>query len=725
MSSRRNRIGQFKRDQARRARAAANVTKPIPPRQETEILDDLRSLCREPGFAHVIAHTAVRDNFILYREEMKPSDLEPLYGFNRLIRTEITMLIGYMVQGGSDAFDQLPAEPQALLEKAERLLKELHRRLNWCWTEKMQAGGLEGLEEAQAKGEALREPIFYNGESVFGFQYQDFALEKYQADNAWLADKRGFTIEDANRIVEAILCIHEEQITSRLKMVSASGGADWTVLPALIITAEDVEKRCGLPAKTIGAVLDALSIPLGTNQGFQTLSDFNQAAASPLIALDEQRYAAFQYYALVEALYDAPFYWMFADDAYRATAAKNRGDFTEAFTLRRLQEVFGPANVHRGLNLERGKGNRVGEIDILVEFGGRLLLVQAKSKRLTLAARRGDETKLRSDFKAAVQDAYDQALCCAEALFDPSVRILTSDGKPLSLRHVPTKVYPMCLVADHYPALVTQVDRFLVKRKVVKVAEPIVTDIFALDALCEMLDRPLRFVGYCELRDRFGERLIYSHELILLSYHVRQNLWIDDDYDGALLDDTIGADLEIAMLARRRGIEGAKTPEGPLTLFAGTTFDAMLARIEDRPEPAMIDLGLFMLETSGGTIKAFNEGVEMIVSRARSDLGPHDFSLKIGPAGLTVHCSYESPKAVRGRLEAHVEARKYATKSDRWFGIFLNPDDGLPSVGLMLDFPWSDDPDRESLAALLPNRGHAKSLSAALKKSRGRQTADR
>lgn len=74
----------------------------------------------------------------------------------------------------------------------------------------------------------------------------------------------------------------------------------------------------------------------------------------------------------------------------------------------------------------------------------------------------------------------------------------------------------------------------------------------------------------------------------------------------------------------------------------------------------------------------------------------------MGGEGLTVHTSFEPPQQVRDRLEGHVEARKYACKADRWFGLFLDPADGLPLVGLVLALPWEADPLRAELARDLP-----------------------
>src|SRR3546814_7588773 len=66
----------------------------------------------------------------------------------------------------------------------------------------------------------------------------------------------------------------------------------------------------------------------------------------------------------------------------------------------------------------------------------------------------------------------------------------------------------------------------------------------ALPILAEMLDRPLYFLNYLELRARFGDKLLFSHEMTLLSYHLKYNLWGEDQYDSMMLEDDFSADIE-------------------------------------------------------------------------------------------------------------------------------------------------------------------------------------
>jgi len=115
----------FQAHQARRRQADAAAEPVTPPRAEADILAELRQLCRTPGFAHVIAHVIVRDNFVFYKEEMKPEDMAHLFGFKRLIRTEVATLIGYMIQAGPEVFACEPDDPPALVVRWSRLFGQV------------------------------------------------------------------------------------------------------------------------------------------------------------------------------------------------------------------------------------------------------------------------------------------------------------------------------------------------------------------------------------------------------------------------------------------------------------------------------------------------------------------------------------------------------------------------------------------------------------------------
>jgi hypothetical protein len=76
---------------------------------------------------------------------------------------------------------------------------------------------------------------------------------------------------------------------------------------------------------------------------------------------------------------------------------------------------------------------------------------------------------------------------------------------------------------------------------------PLVLDVFALDALTEMLSSPLRFLSYVNRRTGYTEQLLATHETVILSYHLRHNLWVENNVDLLMLSDDLSVDLDVAM----------------------------------------------------------------------------------------------------------------------------------------------------------------------------------
>lgn len=668
------------------------------PRPEQEIFDELAALAATPGFGHVIGAFCARDNFTWYSGEIRAEDMGHLYSRSRLIRTEMFTLVGLMARAAPDYEVAPPENATELAERVEALLSEIHDSMCRPWFEAFQTAIAAGeVPNPWVAGDAMREPIFYGGEAAFSFQNCDFAAEKYAADNDWLIDNRGASIGDMIAVAKAIGALQSERLSVALQ-AGAQPLSDPAILAAFTFTVDDLVPSLAQPAETITACVRAFTLPKAhCNPSFKALHDFNAANALPILAVDEERFLLFHFNALAEALYESPFYWLGADKHCVATALKHRGQYTEAFAVQRLRAVFGDARVYQGVNIERGKGDRLGEIDVLVLFGDRAIVLQAKSKQLTLEARRGNDHQIRGDFKAAVQDAYDQAMDCAAALRNPALRFVTSGGDELKIPSDLSQIFPICLVADHYPALAFQADQFLVRREVKVVLAPLNIDVFTLDVMAEMLHRPLRFLSYLELRALHGGKVHIHHEITLLSYHLKYNLWLDDEFDFVALEDDFAADIEIAMGARRFGLPGQRTPDGILTITEGRTLDRIIRTIEAEPMGAMIELVLLMYQLSGNAMKELLDGVDRALDFARRK-GSSDFSLGFADTGVTIHANFAPRVEAEPRLMTHMRLCKYRQRTGSWFGLSISPTDGSVRFGKKVVYPWKFDAEMNRAA---------------------------
>ncbi len=646
-------------------------------RTEQKIFDELATLCMSRGFIHAIAGICFRDTVVGTSDELSAKDLAAIRSRSPLIRTEITTLLGLTMRGPIDFYLPSPEILSDYIHRSYTLLEELHQTM--LPPQVIQPSSTSPAFPDTDKytfGHFIKEVIFYGGESAYPFQYRDLALLKYKEDSAWLLTNKNLRLDIGQLVCKGIAEILGDKLLNVLVALKNKPRAEWTLLPGFIFSCEDLASYIAEPVDDVRAFVKAFVLPENErNVTFTSIDTFNAAYAYPFIKHGSDEFVLFQYSGMTEALYDSPFFWMCTDKNYLDEALTHRGNFTESFASERLSRVFGPDRVFQNVEIQKAKGDILGEIDVLVIFGDRVIIVQAKSKRLTLEARKGNVRVLKKDFKMAVQDAVAQSYLCAKSLNDSTVKLSCRDGRAVQLPANVSTIFPTTVVVDHYPALTFQTRHFLTVNSTEQIVPPLVTDVFALDAMTEMLSSPLRLLSYLDFRARYSEKIMANHEHTILSYHLKQNLWFEDSIDLVMLDDDVSSDLEIAMTVRREGIPGNPTPDGILTRFEGTRFASIISEIDHMAEPVAINLGLMLLELGEDTVQTINENIEEVLKRCAADGGFHNMVIGISGAstGLTVHCSRDSYSSVESRLYAHCTHRKFTQNASNWFGLALTP----------------------------------------------------
>jgi len=669
------------------------------PREESQILEDLATLAVSPGYAHAVAHICHRDNVIHIKGKLKPSDMDRLFSSERLIRTELTTLIGLMAKKPLDLSLQLTDVVEGYVKRTDALLRELHDAMSYPMFAAMFEALNAGAEPPNPWcGLGMREPIFYGTESAYAFQYRDLVPEKYGADDDWMLKTKGFTSGQARTIAKTMCALMDEKGTRLFADARAAKAPPATFLPAFEFSLDEVAFRSGIVQGVVKAFFHAFLF-VGDNAAFKEVGDFNEVAARPLLLTDRGTVLLFSHYAIYEALYESPFFWMLDDKPYRPTASKHRGAFAEQFAARRLAGVFGCEHVYTNVNLHRGK-DIVGEADVLVIYGDRLIIVQAKAKKLTIPARKGNDNQLKADFAAAIQDSYDQGWTCANEILAGGCRLVDDKGNEVGLPPSIKETFLFCLVSEHYPALAFQASQSLKFQTTDVIRPPFVMDVFLLDTLTEMLTTPLRLLSYVKLRVAVVDKLMSGHELTVLGYHLKQNLWLDDNYNAVMLEDSIARDLDTAMMVRRDNLPGDDTPAGILTKMRGTRYESLIKEIETRADPATLELGFHLLSMDEDSCKNVHSVLETITRKVQCDGKRHDVTLASSttPGGVSFHCNPTlSPESI-AVLETHCVKRKYQQRARQWFGVSVNPD-GQVQFGVTLEFPWEPSEELDQLTA--------------------------
>jgi hypothetical protein len=184
------------------------------PREESQILEDLSELATSPGYVHAIAHISHRDNVIHIKGKLKPSDMEPLFSRERLIRTELTTLIGLMAKQPLDFSPQRIEVVEGYVKRTDSLMRELHDAMSYpMFAAMFKAMKASDVPPDPWRGPGMREPIFYGTESAYAFQYRDLVPEKYAADDVWMLKSKGFNSDQARTIAKSMCELMDEKGT--------------------------------------------------------------------------------------------------------------------------------------------------------------------------------------------------------------------------------------------------------------------------------------------------------------------------------------------------------------------------------------------------------------------------------------------------------------------------------------------------------------------------------
>lgn len=656
-------------------------------RSERQVFEALGALCRRPGYIHALAYLVLRDSIVFFEDRLRAEDTLKLFSDRTLVRAELMTLAGLMVQGRVETTLPPPGAVADWVTKTDALLKELHRCMDREGRSEEAETGCEGTGQVsqQRAGKSFREPIFYADESAYAFQYRDLAPLKYRADAGWICAAKGFDPALGPAVVRSVSDILREKVESVAEeFLAGTPVGSWTPLAALSFSVEAVVERVGHDADGVRSLIDAFALPSGErNCGFTEMSEFNVAYAYPILRVGDDELVLMHPYGLAEALYDSPFYWMSREPDYRDLAARNRGQFVESICFERLAKVFGREQVHRNVQVLGGRGRLLGEIDVLVLFGGRAVVVEAKSKRLTMESKKGNGVSLHADFSEGIQKAVDQGYSSAEWLLGEQVDLRLGGGRRISLREPLREVFPMTVLCDHYPGLWVQCREFLRHRRPESVARVLVTDVFNLDTVTEFLTTPLRLLNYLSVRAQRGDDdLVLLGEKTGLAWHLKYNLWPGDGDDLVMLGGDVNADLDVAMAVRREGLSGESLPPGTLTRHKGTWFEQTVSELERDGSAGAVSLGLMMLQMADATVETLNRQVASVMQRAAMDGQLHDVTVAEGSKapGLTVHCSDDSDAVAARRLIEHCEFRKYRQRADEWFGVSVDRNGALYCV---------------------------------------------
>jgi hypothetical protein len=350
-----------------------------------------------------------------------------------------------------------------------------------------------------------------------------------------------------------------------------------------------------------------------------------------------------------------------SDRSYADTPAKHRGQFLEDSITRLTRQAFGADHVFANAIIRRSGGEIAAEADVLVIYGEFTLVIQAKSKRLTIVARSGNTEEIKSDFRPAIQLAYEQAVRFIELMIEGKECEL-GPGDRRSFKWL-SRVFPVVVLSDHFPSLA------ILSRRLIHQSEkwaPVIVDLFFLDVLFEVLSHPCDTLYYLQQRGRFFDRIATDSEFNLLGFHLKHKLYVGDDVDFMLVDRDFGAEVNEHFAAKEAGVrssiqfvpleERVNVPE----------IGALISALKAGP-PEVAGAALELLDFSEEALRNIAETIGMVRGEVLEGKSFKAFSVETFYGGI----SYVAVRALNERAvrmaEMIARKHKYKQKKDRWY----------------------------------------------------------
>ena len=643
-------------------------------RSATIIIGDIEELTHSPGFIYSFAYMAL-SSLSLPTEQLSEIDWH-----SRPNPAELSFVLGLMIKQPL-CLSTIPTDEIASqhITLTAALLDELHQAhtsgsqdydQSNSITTNLHESEISSFRHWMKSGQRMIEPIFYGGGGAYDFQYLGMATKRYKYDEQWLENYLSTSLDELIAITEHLRTLAQtkaRQITPQESFTHMGP----QFLNTLSFTADDL-RHLNKPATA--ALLKAFAITPGTvNRTLDSLGDYNAVNSHPIVDLDSNRFFLPIFINLAESIYESPFYWMLQDSTYKSRALKHRGATTEEIATDFLGNVFGHKKVYRGLQVSTDTRDLT-DIDAFASAGNKAVILQAKSKKLTVASRQGHLDSLISDFQKAIQDAYTQGLTARSSLLG---RLFASPVGTDDLSNPGEQIddaYILCITGDHYPAVAIQSMAYLEKDD--SDPYPIAMSIFDLETVTFYLSEPEDLLYYLRQRSLYGDRLNSDSEMALLGFHLSRKLFPSEQFDfefiGSEFAQLVDANYPVATGHWPRGEDSERL----FHKWKNESFDEIVGAVKSSRHRAAIDILFLLYDLAGDAADNITGMMAALKRKTRVDGRFHDasFPLSRQKKGLTL-VSFAAPQwsSRREQLERDLGrlalARKHKSKADEWLGL--------------------------------------------------------
>jgi len=443
--------------------------------------------------------------------------------------------------------------------------------------------------------------------------------------------------------------------------------------------------------------------------------DFLVSRRRPLFVFTDGRVLFLDLSNGLDCLWDSLDAYARTDEHFYNRFQKRKADWLEEKMVECSCRVFGEDHVYRGLtypNPDKPGQKATAELDAAIHWGPFLVLVEAKAKQFRLEGQLGDVGRLRTDLKANVEDAFEQAMRAQRYLASVDEACFRERKNDRVLRVRMQGLRRVYLVTVSLHLLGTAINRLANLKTLGMFAAgdyPWAVSVADFDIITHFVGGPDVFLHYLERRREVERSDVFS---------------INDDID------LFGAYLKTRLHPSAFPKKGKRHQHIMLTGFQIPFDEWMEYRRGTRREPP--DIRLEVPETIGAVLQELrsrgdDDGARWIafalLGLSSSQLAAvaaniQEAHLQVPQAGMyrrlaitfedlavSMTITADRPEdELRRRTQLRAAVEKYRRKVSRsiGFGVHLGQQGKLFDCCVWVDGPWEPNPEMERLLETEP-----------------------
>lgn len=663
-------------------------------RTKDDIIKQLENLVANPDFLVSFCFMIVNDFYY------NPDKVLDINWRARLSFQEANYLLGLLLKQKQVVVNYPEiAQIKKLANKIKKLLQDLHNSYSDTFidsfveqikeqeTQKGTNASIDKMNSIFSQGDLAIENMFYGDSGGYDFQFWELSVPKYKKDSDWIRNNLGLSMEDLVDISKKLKELPSKKLQSDIR----------DPVHVLSFSTKELEDICGKD-KAAAFIKCFVATSNDVNKSYKLPEEYNPISNKPIIPLNHDNYLLPIHFDLCESVFTSPFYWMIRDEKYKDTALKHRGETTQEIAVEMLKRIFKPEEIYQNVTIERKKGERLTDIDILCLLGNKALVFQCKSKKLSLASRLGDEYNLSTDFTKAVQEPYEQGKLARAAVLKRDCKFIDEKGNEIKLSESIEDAFLVCLLAEHYPGLHNQINCRLQKQD--EDPFPVVWSLVDLDIISFYLTNPFRFAYYIRQRSLLFDYFWADSEISFLSYHLKQKLFKISGKDKVALDESFAQYIDGSFPALKGYQPKTKAVDKLQTKWKNENFNKLVSQVIATRNPGFTDAVFFLYDMEGKGADETIKFIEEAKKRCTASGKPASATMinkeeRFGTSYL-VEQGF-SPNLMQ-KVLAYGQLAKYKHKADIWLslGSFLNSGNYIDAVAFS-NQPWVKNTQMEYL----------------------------